>query len=229
MHNAKQPSDPCNHLPKSCAFIFSNKHTVRISRWADWIVPSLSVRGVSFKLANFLISIFISWSLSILFRQGNRVKLGVDNIDTMEMRPNIVFWHSKSYFDIRTEDEYRILTFEILFWHSKWYEYWILTFTFEIPFWLSDWGWILYFDIRNFTLTFELSRISNFDFRNPILTFEVRTNMVFWRLKHYFDIRTEAEYRVLTIRIPFSASVRMSKNEKRKTESEKRNTNNKST
>ena len=32
-----------------------------------------------------------------------------------KLRPNIVFSHSKSYFDIRTGDEYRILTFKILY------------------------------------------------------------------------------------------------------------------
>ena len=104
---------------------------------------------------------------------------------TFELRPNIVFWHSKSYFDIRTWAEYRILTFKILFWHS-------------------NWGRISYFDIQNPILTFEIGRksiliikilfwhsslgqISYFDIQNPILTFELGPNIVFWHSKSYFD------------------------------------------
>ena len=101
---------------------------------------------------------------------------------TFELGPNIVFWHSKSYFDIRTWAEYRILTFKILFWHSKS-------------------GRISYFDIQNPILTFESGRISYFDIQNPILTFELGPNGVFWHSKSYFDIRTEAEYRILTFKI----------------------------
>ena len=56
-----------------------------------------------------------------------------------ELSRKIVFWHSKSYFDIRTEPENRILIFKILFWHSSWVGK-------------------CYFDIRNPILTFELSR-----------------------------------------------------------------------
>ena len=39
---------------------------------------------------------------------------------TFELSSNIEFYHSKSYFDIRIEAEYRILTFEILLLHSNW-------------------------------------------------------------------------------------------------------------
>ena len=157
-------------------------------------------------------------------------------ISTFELRPNIVFWHSKSYFDIWTEAEYRILTFETLFWHSNWdgisyfdirnpnltfelksntvflhskcyfdirtkAEYRILTF--EILFWYSNSSRISYFDIRNPILTFKLGRISNFDNRNPILTFELRPNNVFLHSKSYFNIQTEAKYRILAFEILF--------------------------
>ena len=37
-----------------------------------------------------------------------------------DLKPNIVFWYSKSYFDIQTKVEYRILTFKMQFWHSNW-------------------------------------------------------------------------------------------------------------
>ena len=51
----------------------------------------------------------------------------------------MLFWHSKSYFDIRTESENRILTFKIPFWHS------------------NSVG-KCYYDIQNPILTFELIR-----------------------------------------------------------------------
>ena len=44
------------------------------------------------------------------------VTVNIQNpILTLEMRPNILFGHSQSYFDILTEVKYRILTFKILF------------------------------------------------------------------------------------------------------------------
>ena len=82
-----------------------------------------------------------------------------------EHSQKIVFWYSKSYFDIRYESEISILIIEILFRHSNW---------------LGK----CYFDIRNPTLTFELSR-----------------KMLFWYSKSYFDIRTESENRILTFEI----------------------------
>ena len=33
---------------------------------------------------------------------------------------NVIFWQSKSYFDFRTESEKAIFIFNILFWHSNW-------------------------------------------------------------------------------------------------------------
>ena len=152
---------------------------------------------------------------------------------TFKQGPNIAFWHSKSYFDIRTGAEYRILTFKILFWHSYW-------------------GGLLYFDIQNPILTFEIrpnivfhhsksfwnraahrilpfkilfdiwnlaeyriltfktlfwhsnwGRISHFDIQIRILTFEQGPNIAFWHSKSYFDIRTGAEYPILTFKILF--------------------------
>ena len=94
-----------------------------------------------------------------------------------ELSRKIVFSYSKSYFDIPTESENRILTFKIL---GK-----------------------SYFDIQNPILTFALSRKilfwylkSYFDIRteseNRSLTFKI----LFWHL-HWvgksFDIRTESE------------------------------------
>ena len=138
---------------------------------------------------------------------------------TFEFGPNIAFWHSKSYFDIRIRTEYRILTFKILFWHSNLdrisnfdIQNPILTFEFgpNIAFWHSK----SYFDIRIRTeyriLTFKilfwhsnLDRISNFDIQNPILTFEFGPNIEFWHSKSYFDIQIRAEYRILTFEILF--------------------------
>ena len=37
------------------------------------------------------------------------------------MSRKMLFWHSKSYFDIRYESENPILILKILFWHSNWF------------------------------------------------------------------------------------------------------------
>ena len=138
---------------------------------------------------------------------------------TFEFGPNIEFLHSKSYFDIRTWTQYRILTFEILFWHSNSgrisnfdIQNPILTFELgpNIEFWHSK----SYFDIRIRAeyriLTFEIlfwhsnsGQISNFDIQKPILTFEFGANIEFWHSKSYFDIRIRAKYRILTFKILF--------------------------
>ena len=94
-----------------------------------------------------------------------------------ELSRKIVFWHSKSYFDIRTESEKASLIFKILFCHSNWVGK-------------------SYFDIQNPILTFELSRKMLFLIQNPILTFELSRKMLFWYSKSYFDIRTESENRI---------------------------------
>ena len=100
---------------------------------------------------------------------------------TFEIGPNIVFHHSKSYWN---RAPYRILTFRILFDIRNLAEYCILTF--KTLFWHSNWG-----------------RISHFDILNHILTFKQQPNIAFWHSKSYFDIRTGAEYRILTFKILF--------------------------
>ena len=121
-----------------------------------------------------------------------------------ELSRKIVFWHSKSYFDIRTESENAILIFKIRFWHSNW---------------LGK----CYFDIRNPILTFELSwkmlfwySKSCFDIRtesaNPILTFPTQFECQNRILISKYDFPTQLEW------------VRISKNEYRKPKSEKRKT-----
>ena len=93
---------------------------------------------------------------------------------TFELSRKMLYRHSISSFDIRTESENRILTFEILFWHSIWVgkcyflnsksyfdirsesENRILTL--KIRFWHSNWVGKCYFDIQDPNLTFELSR-----------------------------------------------------------------------
>ena len=162
-------------------------------------------------------------TFKILFWHSNSGRISHFDIQnpilTFEFGPNIEFWHSKSYFDIRTWTEYRILTFKILFWHSISgrisnidIQNPILTFEFgpNIAFWHSK----SYFDIRTWTeyriLTFKIlfwhsisGRISNIDIQNPILTFELGPNIEFWHSKSYFDIRFRAEYRILTFKILF--------------------------
>ena len=130
---------------------------------------------------------------------------------TFALSRNRLFWHSKSYFDIRTETNRNRP-----FWHSKFYfdirsEWKQAILTFKILFWHSHWAEIGYFDIQNPILTFALSRNRLFfDIRNPISTFALRRNMLFghsysilrfalsrnmlfWHSKSYFDIHTKSK------------------------------------
>ena len=109
-----------------------------------------------------------------------------NTILTIELRQSILFWHSKSSFDILTEAEYLIFCFVAFSFHYSLSVPECRSLRFKILFWHSLWGRILYFDIQN-----------------PILIFELRRNIVFWHLKSYFDSRTEAEYRILTFEILF--------------------------
>ena len=142
---------------------------------------------------------------------------------TLELGPNITFWLSESYFNIRiwpiSHFDIRIsnLTFEfgpnISFWHSNSNfniriraEYLILTF--KILFWLSNLWQISHFDIRNPILSFSSGRISHFDIRNHILTLKLGPNITFWYLKSYIHIRIRLQnlgqisnYPILTFEI----------------------------
>ena len=104
-------------------------------------------------------------TFKILFWHSNWGRISYFDIHNpiliFKLGPNIVFWHSKTYFDIPKRAEYRILTFKILFWHSKTGR--ISYFDIQILFWHSNWG-----------------RISYFDIQNPILTFKLGPNIVFW-------------------------------------------------
>ena len=74
----------------------------------------------------------------LTFQIGRISYFDIQNpILTFELRPNFVFWHSKSYFDILTWADYHILSFKNFFWHSKC-------------------GRIWYFDIQNPILTFKI-------------------------------------------------------------------------
>ena len=134
---------------------------------------------------------------------------------TFELSQKIVFWHSKSYFDIRTESEYLFwhwksyLTFElsrkIVFWQSKFY-FDIRTEsekTFKILFWHSNWVGKCYFDIQNPILTFELSRKMLFWSSKSYFDIRTESENVFWYSKSYFDIRTESENDILIFHILF--------------------------
>ena len=104
---------------------------------------------------------------------------------TFKLSRKIVFWHSKSYFDIRTESENHFLSLKTVFWHSNWVGK-------------------CHFYIRNPILTFEkLVGKSYFDIHNPILPFELIRKMLFWHSKSYFYIQTETENHILTFEILF--------------------------
>ena len=86
---------------------------------------------------------------------------GISNFDihnpilTFHTKPNIVFQHSKSHFDIRNKAEYRFLTSKSYFGIRTGAEYRILTY-----------------------LTFEMRPNSVIDIQNPILTIKMRPNIV---------------------------------------------------
>ena len=82
---------------------------------------SLFVFRFSFFVIRFSIFVFRFWFFVFWHSKSGWISyFDIQNpILTFKLRPNIVFWHTKSYFDIRTGAEYRILTFKILFWHSK--------------------------------------------------------------------------------------------------------------
>ena len=135
---------------------------------------------------------------------------------SFQIGPNVVFWHSKSYFDIRNRVRYRIVT--ILFWHSNlgrisYCDIQNPILTFELGPNIVFWHSISYFDIQkmepnvvfwNWKILFWhwiSDRISYFDIQNPILPFKLRRNIVFWQLKSYFDIQTRSDFRILTFKI----------------------------
>ena len=99
----------------------------------------------------------------------------------IQFGPNIAFWLSEPYFDIQTGAEYMYLNliFEILFWHS-------------------NLGQISNFDIRNPILTFEFGPIIAFRCLISYFVISIGPNIAFCHSKSYFDIRTGAEYLILT-------------------------------
>ena len=122
---------------------------------------------------------------------------------TFELSRKMLFWHSncvgksksKSFFDIRTESENRILTFKILFWHSNWILSENPMLIFKFLFRHSNWVGKCYFGIQTHIVKFELSR-----------------KMLFSYSKSYFDIRTESEIAIIyIIKVLFSHSNRVGK------------------
>ena len=156
---------------------------------------------------------YLIWTFKILFWNSSLGRVSYFDLEipilTFKLTPNIVFWYSKSYFDIWTEAEYRILTFYSYFVFGTGAQYHILTFksyfdiqtgtedrilTFKILFWHSNRCRISYFDFQNPILHSNSGQLSHFDFQIPILIFELRPNIVFWHSKSDFDIITGAEY-----------------------------------
>ena len=126
------------------------------------------------------------FDIQILFDIGTEAKSRIliqNPVLTFEMRPNILFEQSNSYFDIRTEAEYHILIFNIIFWRS-------------------NRGLISYIDIQNPILTFDLRPSIVFWHLKSYLTFKTRPNIAFWHSKSYFDIWNVADHLLWTFRIP---------------------------
>ena len=59
-------------------------------------------------------------------------------------------------------------------------------------------GRMLYFDIQNPILTFEILFDISTGAEYRILTFKLGPNIVFSHAKSYFDIQNGAEYRIMT-------------------------------
>ena len=135
--------------------------------------------------------------ITVLFWHSNLGRISYFDIHNPILRfntkPCIVFWHSKSHFDIRNKAECRICTLISYYHIQNEAEYRILTF--KILFWHSNWGLISYFDVQYLILSFDTKSNIVCRHSNDILTFELRPNMVFWHSQSYFDIRHEAEYR----------------------------------
>ena len=113
-------------------------------------------------------------------------------ISTFALRPSIVFWHSETYLTLELRPN---IAFFFFFFFS-------LSLFFSLfVFRHSNWGRISLLKIKILFRHSHWDRLSYFNIRNPILTFELRLNIVFWHLKPYVDIPTEAQYRILTFEI----------------------------
>ena len=116
------------HVDMHCICIYTYKICLNKKDWLGKLAAlDMTLMGWLGRVSYYDTRNAICWSRISIF--GNR-----NPILTFKLRPNILIWHSKSYFDIQTEAEYRILTFKILFGHSHWSR-------------------ISYFDIRNAILT----------------------------------------------------------------------------
>ena len=120
-------------------------------------------------------------TFEFLFLHSNSGRMSHFNIRinfmTLERRPNILFWHSKCWFDILTGAKYYILIFEFLIYNVTW----------EIGPNISFWNSKFCFDIR----ILAKYRISTFEI--IFLTFELRPDISFWHSKSFFDIRNRGE------------------------------------
>ena len=147
--------------------------------------------GKSYSKSNFYIltvSENRTLTIKILFWHSDWVGkcyFGIQNsILTFGLSREMLFWHSKSFFDIRTQWENRIFIFKILFWNSNWVGKSYSKSYFDIP-----------TESENRILTFKiLFRHSNwvgkcsFGIQSHILTFELNCKMLFSYSKSYFDI-----------------------------------------
>ena len=170
-------------------FKFLFWHSIWVEKWYfDILNPNFNIRTESENAI--LIFKILFWHSNWV---GTSYFLVQYPIFTFQLNRKIVFWHSISYFDIRTESENSILILKILFWHSNWVGKSHFDIQ-KIPFWYSNWvgKW-------------------NFDIQNPILTFEPSLKIVFWQSKSYFNIRSVSENAILIFKILLWHSNRVSK------------------
>ena len=177
-----------------------SKSYIEIRAWAEYRILTLKFlfwhsnwRRISyFDIQNPIVTLKLRPNIEI--RHSNSYFDIVFWHSTCNLTPqfgmNILFGHSKSYIEIRARAEYHILTLKFLYWHSNWRR--ILYFDIQNP--------ILIFELRpNIVfwhsipiLSLELGPNITFWRSNPILTFKLGRKIVFWHSKFFFDIPIDA-------------------------------------
>ena len=134
----------------------------------------------------------------------------VNPILTLEMRPNILFEHSKSYFDIQNWAICTKIYFDILNWSKYCFFTFLILHLGQILllfFLFSTQDQISHFHnqnsglcrmslflIQNFYFDIQIETKCHFYIQNRILSFRIRTNIAFLHSKSYFDMRIGALY-----------------------------------
>ena len=149
MYHLTFPSLSVKYLLK-CFYqltIFGSQNELSEARWS-WF---------DFRFSLFVFRSFFAFRFSLFVF---RFSFFAFRFSIFELSRKIVFWHSKSYFDIRSESENAILIFKILFWHSNWVgksyfdiqnqnSIFRLSSNVKIGFWMSKYDFPTHFECQN--------------------------------------------------------------------------------